>query len=116
MELVPGSRRYQDYYKKHPEKNDVDRSFREAAPGEFSHHVLENQFIDETFGLLAEMRQFVRGPVADERSDISPEEAAVFLKHNALRQGAALIGVTESREKLDVMVYLLQRSMVPGYV
>ncbi|RKX82628.1 MAG: hypothetical protein DRP70_16100, partial [Spirochaetes bacterium] len=36
----------------------------------------------------------------DERSDISPEEAALFLKHNALKQGAAPTGVTESRENL----------------
>jgi len=100
MELVPGSERFQDYYKTHPEKEDVDRSFREAPPGEFSHHLLENQFIDETFGLLAEMRQFARGPVAGKTSEISPEEAASFLRHNALKQGAAFIGVTESRENL----------------
>ncbi len=100
MELVPGSQRFQEYYKNNPEKDDVDRSFREAPPGEFSHHILENQFIDETFGLLADMRQFVRGPVADKLSDISPEEAVVFLKHNALKQGAVLTGVTESRENL----------------
>lgn len=100
MELVPGSRRYQDYYKNNPEKEVIDRSFREAPPGEFSHHILENQFIDETFGLLADMRQFVRGPVAENRSDISPDEAVLFLKNNALKQGAALSGVTESRESL----------------
>jgi len=100
MELVPGSDRFNDYYKEHPEKDSVDRAFREAPPGEFSHHILENQFIDETFGLLAEMRQFARGPVAKELSDIVPEEAAVFLKNNALKQGAALSGITESRKKL----------------
>ncbi|MCK5736945.1 MAG: 4Fe-4S binding protein [Spirochaetaceae bacterium] len=100
MELVPGSGRYQEYYANNPEKDDVDRSLREAPSGEFSHHILENHFIDETFGLLAEMRQFVRGPVVDKPSDIKPEEAAVFLKHNALKQGAVLTGFTESREKL----------------
>ncbi len=100
LELVPGSGRYQEYYSNHPEKNEVDSTFREAPPGEFSHHILENKFIDETFGLLAELRHLVRGPVAAERSDIGPVEAAAFLRHSALKQGAVLAGITESREEL----------------
>ena len=99
MELVPDSERFNSYYKEHPEKSTVDRTFREASPGEYSSQILENQFVDETFGLLAEMRQFVRGPVADETREIDPDEAAGFLKKNALKQGAVLVGITGSEEE-----------------
>jgi ferredoxin len=97
MELVPGSEKYEDYYRRHPEKLDRDRGFRNAPPGEYSHDSLENRFVDETFGLISELRSLVRGPVADEQVGIVPDDAAAYLKRNALRLGAVSAGIARSR-------------------
>lgn len=97
MTLEPGSLRYREYYSANPERETVDQSFRDSPPGEFSDQIFENKIIDETFGLIAELRSKVRGPVALEKADIDVDEAAAFLKHNALKLGAASAGIAETK-------------------
>ncbi len=96
MILEPGSHKYRDYYSDKPDKEALDNSFRNAAPGEFADQILDNRMVDETFGLIAELRRMVRGVAAAERVDIEIEEAANYLKHNALKQGAAMVGIGET--------------------
>lgn len=95
MTLEPGSDRYQDYYSRHPEREVLDNEFRSAPPGEYAHQTLDIQMVDETFGLIAEMRPMVRGPIASEQVQVDPSEAADYLKQNALNLGASDAGIAD---------------------
>lgn len=93
MTLEPGSDRYRDYYSQHPEKEVPDNEFRNAPPGKYANQTLDIHMIDETFGLITELRPMVRGPVASDQSIIDPSRAADYLKQNALKLGAVDAGV-----------------------
>lgn len=96
MTLRPGTEKYVDYYSSRPENEDTDRAFRNAPPGEFADHLLEQRFIDSTFALIAGMRGAVRGAVSADRVEMDPAAARDTLAGLAVSLGATLAGAAES--------------------
>jgi reductive dehalogenase len=97
--LVPGSREYQAYYARRPEKKAIDDRIR-AAPGLYRpaakfYHRLGIPAADASFAAIDGMQGAVDGPVASETVPVSPDEITRFIKGVTGHYGACAVGITE---------------------
>ncbi len=96
--LEEGSERYRAYYAAHPEREEIDRRFRDA-PGLLNAHAslahpLMFPASDATFDTVDLLHAAVDGPVAETRQDIDATELTAFMKGWLLQLGAHSVGVT----------------------
>lgn len=99
MNLEIGSPEYREYYRVHPDREETDRSFREAPPGTFADRTEEIGFVDSVFSLIASWRRGVRGPAADRYLPLDREEAGSLVQNAAEGLGATLVGIAAVDEK-----------------
>ncbi|PLX32714.1 MAG: hypothetical protein C0600_01750 [Ignavibacteria bacterium] len=101
--LEPGSSRYREYYARHPERENIDQSFRDAPgllkSGASLYHPLMFAAADATFDTVDQLHALVDGPVHDRQQDISAEELSTFLKGWLLQLGAHSVGITLLRDE-----------------
>ena len=97
--LVPGTERYDAYYRERPRLREQDDLFRKEAgllkPGSTHHHRLGFAAADAAFWTVEKLRRFVEGD-APPPAPSAPDSAQVthFLKAWALKLGAHSVGVT----------------------
>ena len=96
--LVPGSLKYESYYRDHPEHQTQDDASRNK-PGLFSPQArftdpLHSAAAGASFYLTEALHDAVDGPVSKERMDISPEILTQTVKYLANFYGAMDCGIT----------------------
>ena len=95
--LEPGTERYHNYYREHPEHQPVDDAFR-AHPGllttgsAFYNEVLATS-PEGGFFLTESLRDAVDGPISANQVRRSPEQMAHFVKNLAGYHGAVDVGI-----------------------
>ncbi|MCF7913814.1 MAG: hypothetical protein K9L66_01460 [Spirochaetaceae bacterium] len=101
MTLEDGSDRYMRYYKKHPEKKEIDDKLRSAPPGQFSYSVPEAPMVESTFAFITRLRDFVRGfdgqyeapeGIKEQLSALPPSALTDYLKKTLRSYGAVVSG------------------------
>ena len=95
--LEPGTNRFEEYYKRHPEHKAADDLFRKK-PGLLNRHAvyydpLTFPAADAFFQTVEEMSSGVTGPVAEAQEKISPVRITRFLKDWTEKLGAISSGV-----------------------
>jgi ferredoxin len=126
--LVPGTDRFEEYYRSRPQYRKPDDQFRREpgllAPGSAHYHREGFAAADAAFWTIERLRPFVEGDVGDvadglgdegmgpvfklggersqvpagESAPIGPDATAKFLKAWALKMGAHSAGITELRD------------------
>jgi ferredoxin len=105
MTLSPGTERYEEYYRRRPELREIDDRLRTTGPGIFASHMPEAPMVDATFGLITQLRRFVRGWKGEYRfphrgeTEIDGAALTDYLKKTAGTYGAVLSGVTDAEER-----------------
>ncbi|MDY0104467.1 MAG: 4Fe-4S dicluster domain-containing protein [Lentimicrobium sp.] len=95
-ELVPGSERYNNYYKKNPEKESLDMNFRKK-PGLLSANSLYYnkkafEAADASFAAVNLLHSRVDGPPAMEKQACNPKDATKNLLKKTKQLGALDVG------------------------
>lgn len=97
--LVPGTERYENYYRAHPEHKEPDDRFRKnpglLQPGSAFYDPKLAASAEADFFLTESLRDVVDGPVAPHQVKISPHQAANWVKDLALYHGAVDVGICE---------------------
>lgn len=101
--LKPGSKEFQSYYSKYPDKKKTDDKFRKN-PGLLQERTL---FYDQhifnaakaNFKLITDNRAFVTGTVAEQKKEIPPEQTSRFIKKLAKNFGAIDVGITTLKDE-----------------
>jgi len=106
MNLQMSSKWYNDYYKRHPEKESIDNQIRSLPDicGEESstYHPLHSRLPIAVYKLLGDINPFSEGQESNEKIDVEPESISEKLKKFALYFGAVKVGITEMK---DVFYY-----------
>jgi ferredoxin len=97
--LVPGSREYEEYYARRPEKKRIDDRIR-AAPGLYSpdsklYHHLAIPAADASFTVIEMMQEAADGAVSAEVASFTPTDITRLVKGLAHHYGACAAGITE---------------------
>ena len=99
VRLVPGSKRFTEYYERNPECFEPDERFRAEAgllrKGSTLYEPLSFAAADASFRTVEELRSLVDGKVAAEQEPVDPETMTRFLKGWAVKLGAVSVGITE---------------------
>ena len=102
VRLVPGSKRFTEYYEANPENFGPDEKFRAEAGllrrGTTLYEPLSFAAADASFRTVEELRSLVDGKVAAEQEPVDAEVMTRFLKGWALKLGAVSVGITELRD------------------
>ena len=103
VELVPGTEKFEDYYKRNPEKKVLDDKFREK-PGLLSHnasqyHPLKFASAEANFMAVEAFVPFKKENVFTEKQKIKSKEASNYIKKWAKQIGAASVGITELKKQ-----------------
>ncbi len=100
--LEPGSQRFEDYYRQHPEHRQGDDHSRSLAglmsPASGKFEPLSFAAAEASFAAVGELADLVRGDPAAEQVSIKPDTATRFFKGWAVKLGAVDCGVTELRD------------------
>ncbi len=103
MLLDPGSERFDDYYREHPESRAADDKFRALPgllrPGASAHDPVHFAAARATFETVGHMRALVDGEVASECVAVDPDAMTRFLTEWILKLGAHSVGVTVLRDE-----------------
>ena len=102
VRLVPGSKRFTEYYEANPENFEPDEKFRAEAgllrKGSTLYEPLSFAAADASFRTVEELRSLVDGKLAAEQEPVDPATMTRFLKGWALKLGAVSVGITELRD------------------
>jgi len=100
--LEVGSARFEQYYRVHPDKRQLDDRFRDKpgllATGATGYHPYAFPAADASFWTIERLRPFVEGETAGEQVVADPGEITRFVKQWALKLGAVSVGVTPLRD------------------
>jgi ferredoxin len=100
--LVPGTERFDEYYREHPEHRAPDDRFR-TLPGLMAEDAGMNEPVSfaaagASFDAVERLAGLVEGEPAGERFDMDPKEAAAFVKGWARKLGAEDCGVARLKD------------------
>lgn len=102
-EYLPGTEKYDTYYRLRPEKKAVDDKLRGLpellAPGGLYYDPMLSGQVASTFRVIESLLPSVDGKVDSRRSEIDPQTATRMIKSMALRLGADDVGIA----RLDPM-------------
>jgi len=97
-QLDPGTERFMEYYRKHPEYRDKDDAFRELpgllAEGSMFYEPDIFAAADANFKIIEKNRLFVDGEVSEIKEKHESKELSRFLKNLAMKYGAYSVGIT----------------------
>ena len=99
MELVQGSKNYKKYYRKNPDKKEIDDHLR-AKPDMMSPKTpifdkYNSPMVSSAFRFLADLKQHVDGNPNPDKKEVTPEKVTEKIKQYARYYGADLVGITE---------------------
>ncbi len=96
-EYEQGTDRYEEYYRRRPEKKAIDDKIRSLppllSPGGRFYKAVESERIRQIFAVIEELARRVDGPVAATRCAIPPDEASAMVKSLVLGLGADVVGI-----------------------
>lgn len=100
--LAIGSLRFEDYYRRNPDKKPLDDKFREK-PGLLNKQALFfNPYsfaaAEASFMTVTQFHNLVEGEVAPEQISPNPQEISRYLKNWSLKLGAVSVGITELKD------------------
>jgi len=96
MSYQKDSEQYNDYYKRNPEKKQIDDELRElphiCGEGTATFHPLHSPFADAGFRFLGDIKKYVEGDVSENKVEVEK------IKKLSKYLGAKLVGVADMRE------------------
>ena len=100
--LVPGTGRFEQYYKENPDKKITDDKFREQ-PGLFSkgadkYEPYSISAAVAAFDTVKRLRQYVDGEVSPDTITSGPQKLTKFIKNWTKKMGAVSVGVTRLKD------------------
>lgn len=100
--LEPGTKLFEEYYERNPEKKSWDDKFRSRpgllASGAAYYDPFAFKAATASFDTIERLRPHVDGLVAENEIDTDPGEVTQFLRGWALKLGAHSVGITELRD------------------
>jgi ferredoxin len=101
-ELEPGSERFNDYYKRNPDKKIIDDNWR-AKPGLTSrnatqYHPFQFASADACFDTIKALRDEVDGKISDIKIEADAKETSEYIKRWSKKLGAVNCGITELQD------------------
>jgi len=101
-ELKPGTKRFDDYYKKHPEHKIHDDEFRSQAGllSDKSRFYMPLPFTatKAAFNTVDVLHSLVEGQVNEQKSNISIKQMQIFINHWLKKNGVHSLGYTELKD------------------
>lgn len=100
-ELIPGTENYKAYYKKYPEREDLDYQFRKepgllSSESAYFHEEAFRQ-AKEYFTRIKPLHNKITGNVNPKRSNLPSNEFTIAIKNRTLELGALDVGITNTR-------------------
>lgn len=99
MGYQPGSKEYEDYYHRSPEKREFDELIRQlpqlCSEGTTHYHEENSLIAEANFQFLGDICHLAEGPVNSKQVPVQVEEITRKLKGLAAYNGAALVGVVK---------------------
>lgn len=103
MSYKKGSKAYEDYYRRHPDKKNIDDSIREkphlCSEGTATFDEILSPIADANFAFLGGIRHLAEGPVNPNKVETDAKRITRVLKGLAEHYGACLVGVTKMKEE-----------------
>ncbi len=100
--LDVGSDRFEEYYKRNPDKKILDDNFRAKpgllAKGATGHNPVLFANADASFTTVSQFKPYLDGKCADETVRSDPAQITKFIKQWAQKMGAVSVGVTELKD------------------
>ncbi len=97
-----GSKQYEDYYRRNPEKKEIDDALREApypyGEGTATYHPINSSIAEGTFRFLGDIKKYSEGEVNSRKVEVNSEEITNKVKGLAKYYGANLVGITKLKE------------------
>ena len=101
-ELIPGTEKYEAYYKNRPEREALDRKFRKEAgllsPNSIFYHEKAFQKAKQYFSEVDLLQDQVCGEPAERTKEVDLSVLTNRIKEYILESGALSVGITESRD------------------
>ena len=95
--LEPGTEAYEKYYRERPDLKGIDDDIRRRpplfAPGGRFYDPKLARMAAKHFEILEELAPSFEGPIAPDKVEIDPEEAARFIKERIIALGARHVGI-----------------------
>lgn len=93
---------YEDYYKRNPEKKELDDAIRSkpniCSEGTMSYDPLNSPMADAAFAFLSDIKHLSEGSPLGDKIDINPEQMSKKLIGLAKQYGAALTGIVKLQD------------------
>lgn len=99
MNYKEGTAEYEDYYKRNPEKKDIDEAIRSkpnlCSEGTMSYDPINSPMAEVAFMFLGDIKQLSDGPVNSSKLEVDAETITKRIKGLAKQYGAKLVGITK---------------------
>ena len=100
---TPGSEAYEDYYKRFPEKKNIDDSMRHrpdlCQEGTMTYNEINSPMAASAFQFMRDILPLCEGEVAPEKVEVDPTTMAKRIKGFAKHYGAVAVGITELKDR-----------------
>ena len=98
-ELVEGTEKFEEYYKRNPDKKILDDKFRRAKgllmPGSAKYDPYMFASANATFDTIEAIKNKVDGEIAEEKIEVEPNKISKYIKNWAAHLGAVDCGITK---------------------
>lgn len=104
MAYKKDSPEYEDYYKRNPQKLDIDTQIRQlpemGQQGSAMHDSLRSPIVDGTFRFLSEIKKYSEGPVNENKVQVEDKQKITnIIKGLAKYYRAKLVGITKMKDE-----------------
>lgn len=101
-ELKPETEKYDSYYRKNPEKKDLDDKFREKpgllSPDSSMFHPYSYASAHANLEVIEALKPIVNGPVSENKTEVDPFKISSYIKTWCKKLGAHSVGITELKD------------------
>ncbi|MCY6369184.1 4Fe-4S dicluster domain-containing protein [Clostridium ganghwense] len=102
MNYKKGTEQYEDYYRRNPNKKEIDDTLRSlpniCGEGTMSYNELNSPIAEAVFRFLGDIKKFSEGKPNEKFVEVNPEAMSAKIKKLAKYYGANLVGVTEMKD------------------
>lgn len=103
MSYKKGSKAYEDYYRRNPDKKEIDDKIRDkphlCSEGTATYDKILSPIADANFAFLGGIKHLAEGPVNSQKTETDPKRMTRVLKGLASHYGACLVGVTKMKDE-----------------
>ncbi|HBG4837137.1 TPA: 4Fe-4S ferredoxin [Clostridioides difficile] len=93
---------YNDYYKKNPDKKEIDDSIRNrpnlCSEGTMTYNELNSPMAGSAFDFLSDIKSLCEGKVSDTKVDVDAKSMTKKIKGLAKQYGASVVGITKLKD------------------